>query len=107
MIDIKKIGVNIRRERRQQLLTIEQLAEKAGITDNYMGKIERGEGMPSLETIDSIASALGVSIDSLKGDALRDAEHRLMHCVMEINELSEDAKNRFIDFIKVNIHFFK
>ena len=46
MIDIKIIGSNIRKERKQQMLTIEQLAEKAGITDNFLGKIERGEGMP-------------------------------------------------------------
>ena len=63
MIDIKIIGSNIRKERKNQMLTIEQLAEKAGITDNFLGKIERGESMPSLPTIDSIACALNVSID--------------------------------------------
>ena len=36
MIDIKKLGENIRKERKRQLLTIEQLAEKAGITDNFL-----------------------------------------------------------------------
>ena len=46
MIDIKIIGSNIRKERKNQMLTIEQLAEKAGITDNFLGKIERGESMP-------------------------------------------------------------
>lgn len=68
MIDIKIIGANIRKERKRQLLTMEQLAEKAGISDNFLGKIERGEGMPSLPTIDSIACALDVSIDFLKGN---------------------------------------
>ena len=35
MIDIKIIGANIRKERKRQLLTMEQLAEKAGISDIF------------------------------------------------------------------------
>ena len=107
MIDIKVIGANIRIERKKQLLTIEQLAERAGITDNFLGKIERGEGMPSLETIDSIACALGVGIDLLKGDVLRGNEYRFLSSLMELNGLSEDGKEKFIDFISTNIRFFK
>ena len=68
MINLREIGENIRKERKKQALTIEKLAEKAGITDNFLGKIERGDGTPSLSTLDSIANALGVGIDTLKGD---------------------------------------
>ena len=67
MLDMKIIGENIRTERKRQLLTIERLAEIVGITENFLGKIERGESMPSFPTMDSIACALGVSIDFLKG----------------------------------------
>lgn len=107
MIDIKVIGENIRRERKRQLLTIEQLAEKAGITDNFLGKIERGEGMPSLSTMDSIACALNISIDYLKGNTAHNAEHRFITSLMEINGLSEESKEKFIDFISTNIKYFK
>ena len=47
MLDMKIIGENIRTERKRQLLTIERLAEIVGITENFLGKIERGESMPS------------------------------------------------------------
>lgn len=107
MIDIKEIGENIRRERKRQLLTIEQLAERAGITENFLGKIERGEGMPSLPTIDSIACALNVSIDYLKGNLPHDTEHRFITSLIEINGLSEERKESFIDFISTNIKYFK
>ncbi len=107
MIDIQVIGKNIRRERKRQMLTIEQLAEKAGITDNFLGKIERGEGMPSLPTIDSIACALCVSIDSLKGSTEQNAEHKFISSLIEINGLSEENKAKFIDFISTNIKYFK
>ena len=107
MIDIKEIGANIRKERKRQLLTIERLAERAGITDNFLGKIERGEGMPSLETIDNIARALGVGIDFLKGDAQHSAEHKFISSLMELNGLSEENREKFIEFVSANIKFFK
>ena len=107
MIDMKIIGMNIRKERKKQLLTIEQLAEKAGITDNFLGKIERGDGIPSLPTIDSIASALNVSIDFLKGNIEYNAEYKFIKSLIEINKLSDDNKEKFIDFISANIKYFK
>ncbi len=107
MIDMKQIGGNIRKERKRQLLTMEQLAEKAGITDNFLGKIERGEGMPSLPTIDSIACALNVSIDFLKGSAVHSTEHKFITSLIEINRLSPDSRERFIDFISTNVKYFK
>ncbi len=107
MIDIHLIGENIRRERKRQLLTIERLAEKAGITDNFLGKIERGEGMPSLPTLDSIACALGVSMDFLKGNAPPAPERTFITSLMEINGLSDENKEKFMDFISSNIKYFQ
>lgn len=107
MIDIKIIGANIRKERKRQMLTIEQLAEKVGITDNFLGKIERGEGMPSLPTIDSIACALDVSIDFLKGNTQNNVEYEFFTNLITINSLNETNKEKFIDFISTNIKYFK
>lgn len=107
MIDIKIIGANIRKERKRQMLTMEQLAEKANITDNFLGKIERGEGMPSLPTIDSIACALNVSIDFLKGNIEYNTEYKFIKNIIEMNGLSENNKQKFIDFIGTNIKYFK
>ena len=107
MIDIKIIGANIRKERKRQLLTMEQLAEKAGISDNFLGKIERGEGMPSLPTIDSIACDLDVSIYFLKGNTKYNTEYKFVNSLMTINSLNENNKEKFIDFISTNIKYFK
>ena len=107
MLDTKAMGKAIRRTRKGQLLTIEKLAEQAGISENYLGKIERGEGMPSLQTIDRIARALNVSIDSLMGDPEYDTERMFINSLMEINELSEQKKEKFLDFIHTNLKYFK
>ena len=107
MIDMTIIGDRIRRERKRQLLTIEQLAEKAGISDNFLGKIERGEGVPSLHTIDSIACALNVSIDFLKRDDEYGTEYKFISSLIEVNGLNDSNKEKFIDFISTNIKYFK
>ena len=48
----------------------EDLAEKAGLTTNYIGMVERGEKIPSLETFINILNALGVSSDMVLTDVL-------------------------------------
>ena len=107
MIDMKILGENIRKERKKQMLTIEKLAEKAGITDNFLGKIERGDSIPSLQTIDSIACSLNVSIDFLKGNKEYTTEYNFINSIMEMNKLSDTNKDKFIDFISTNIKYFQ
>ncbi len=108
MIDIKILGNNIRNERKKQLLTIESLAEKAGITENFLGKIERGESKASLETIYSIANALNSSIDFLIREEFKPSnEFSYVTSLMEINKLSDSEKERFVGFIMETIKYFK
>ncbi len=58
----QQVGKRIRLLRRQEGFTQAQLAEKAGLSDNYVGLIERGIKYPTLETLDQIAGALKVQI---------------------------------------------
>ena len=57
------IGKNIRKFRLVKKLRQEDLAEKTGLTANYIGMVERGEKIPSLETFIKILNALSVSGD--------------------------------------------
>ena len=107
MIDIKKMGEIIRMERKRQLLTIEKLAEKADITDNFLGKIERGEGTPSLQTIDNIACALNVGVDFLIGNIGHNVEYNFINSLIKLNNLTDENREKFIDFINTNIKYFK
>ena len=110
MINLKVLGENIRKERKRQSITIEQLAEKAGLSDNFLGKIERGEGKASLQTINNIACALCVSVDFLIGgewDIESSTEYKYISSLIEINGLNKERKDRFIDFISTTIKYFK
>lgn len=59
------LGKKIRRLRKRQDVSQEALAEKAGIHRTYMGKIERGESNPPVQTVNKIAKALKVDISDL------------------------------------------
>lgn len=69
-MDLKSIGRNIRKFRQKQNLRQEDLAERTGLSVNYVGALERGEKYPSLETFIVIANALHVTSDMLLSDVL-------------------------------------
>ena len=51
---------NIKKYRKQKKYTQEQLSELAGISTDFLSKIERGKKKPSIDTLDSIISALEI-----------------------------------------------
>jgi len=68
MADIKtKFGAKVRKLRLARGLSQEAFADICGLHRTYIGAIERGERNVSLENIEKIAKALGVSIASLFG----------------------------------------
>ena len=69
-MELKTIGRNIRKARKAVKLRQEDLAEKAGLSSNYIGMVERGEKIPSLETFIKILNTLGTSADLILSDVI-------------------------------------
>ena len=66
MSDIAKaVGQRIRNYRTQKGLSQEKLAELSGCHPTYIGQLERGEKNATLESIERIAAALGISLSKL------------------------------------------
>ncbi len=61
----KVLGKKIQKRRKSLKLTQEELAEKIRISRAYMGYIEQGRYVPSVEVIEKLARALRVSISEL------------------------------------------
>ncbi len=59
----ESIGKNIRKYRIEKKMRQEDLAEKTDLSTTYIGMVERGEKIPSLETFLSILNALNISAD--------------------------------------------
>ena len=66
MSDIAKaVGQRIRNYRTQKGLSQEKLAELSCCHPTYIGQLERGEKNATLESVERIASALGISLSKL------------------------------------------
>lgn len=62
------LSANIKKLRKEQGLSQEQLAQKAGITYSTLIKIESGLNKnPTLETLTKIANTFNIKIDELVG----------------------------------------
>jgi transcriptional regulator with XRE-family HTH domain len=61
----QKLGTRIKALRLKDNISQEELAYKAKIERSYMGRIERGEGNPSLKKVVDIANALKVNLEEL------------------------------------------
>ena len=69
MTDIQKsadlqeiLGKVIRQERQNRRMTIKDLSDKAGLSEIYVGEIERGQKYPSAKVLESIANALDLDL---------------------------------------------
>ena len=62
-----KFGREVRRRRTALGITLEQLAERSGLTPNYIGTVENDRRDPSLSTIGALARGLGVPPGELLG----------------------------------------
>ncbi|GLV59987.1 hypothetical protein KDH_68100 [Dictyobacter sp. S3.2.2.5] len=66
MADLQEtLGRVVRQERQYRNLTIKELGEKAGLSEIYVGEIERGQKYPSAKVLESLARALGLDIAEL------------------------------------------
>ena len=66
------IGELLYNYRKQHNMTMQEFADKSGLSKGYISMLEKGRHpqsnrslIPSVETVDKIASAMGISIDEL------------------------------------------
>ena len=59
----ERIGKRISTLRKLAGLTQEQLAEKAGLQRTHVGRIEAGKYAVTLEVVQAIAEAIGMTVD--------------------------------------------
>lgn len=93
-------GKNIRKFREIKKLRQEDLAEKTDLTTNYIGMIERGEKIPSLETFINILNSLGVSADMVLSDVL-DNGYTVKDSLLneKLEKLVPEDRNRIYEVI--------
>lgn len=59
------ISINIKRFRIAKKLTLQELADRTGLTKGYLSKVERSRKAPPYSTLSKIAAALAVEVTTL------------------------------------------
>jgi transcriptional regulator with XRE-family HTH domain len=68
-----EIGLKIRKLRKQQNRTLQDVADKCGFSKSLLSKIENGLVVPPVATLARIAEALGTKVSSLMEEGENDA----------------------------------
>ncbi len=66
----------VRQHRLDQGISQEKLAERADLSRNYIGMLERGERFATLEVAERLARAIGVPLEKLITEVRRELERR-------------------------------
>lgn len=99
-MQMDSIGQNIRKYRLLRHMRQEDLAEKTDLTANYIGMVERGEKILSLEFFIGIANVLEVSADMLLADVLHtgyEVKHSLL--AEKLNDVCAADRETIYDVI--------
>jgi len=97
IVQRQRIGPAIRRLRRMNGLTLDDLASQAGISASHLSRLERGQTLPSFQVLSDIAHVLGADVDEfvrLETEVTeRDAEFREL---LEARGVPEDIQQELM-----------
>lgn len=103
MID-KRIGKRIKACRERLGLTQEALAEKTGLTTNYISTVERGASFPRCEKLIVLLNGLETSADAIFCDVLEyGTDYKAAALSGELATLSPEAQKRILQMVELMI----
>ena len=101
---LESIGKHISEFRHLRKMRQEDLAEITGLSTNYIGAVERGEKIPSLETFIDILNALSISADMVLSDVLQEGyQVKATKLSDQIKDLPVKDQKRIFDVIETLI----
>lgn len=95
------LGLMIKTRRKEMKLTQEDLAEKVGISASFMGHIERGSRVLSVDTLRKLCISLDLSADDLLGIK---CDHIMSGMTDEDLEVAQMVLQRTLDIVKSRNH---
>ena len=101
-------GKRMREIRISKNLSVQKVADEVGIQRNYVSQIEKGDKIPSADTMIRIANVLSVTMDSLLCDYLDTANQVIPAGVYaKIAELPRNQQRHIERLIDLEIEFLK
>jgi len=103
--NLKYVGKNIRAARQKRNLTLEVLSGLSGVSESFLGMVERGASSLSIETLIALCDALDVTADSLLREG-REVKTRpsdkqdTLHTMLK--NASDEEMDFYINFVKLS-----
>jgi len=101
---LRHVGENIRIARKKKGLTLEVLSGLAGVTESFLGMVERGASSLSIETLIALCDALDVTADSLLMEGreinIHPSDKHDTLCTM-LKNASDEELEFYINFVKL------
>lgn len=108
--DLHAIGALVRRQRQELRLSVEALAQQAGLSAGIVSTVERGRGNPSLSTLQKLSFALKLPLGQFlqgprsSGMVVRpEARKRLLPTEGLVYELLTPDLNRSLEMLRIQI----
>lgn len=95
-LDYYKIGQRIRKYRKSQGMTQDDLAERSGLSAAHLSHIENGSTRISLAALMNITEALGITPDDVLIDDVDPAESRMAGEIQQIIQSGTESENEFM-----------
>ena len=103
-INLKHIGENIRTVRKRKGLTLEVLSGLSGVSESFLGMVERGASSLSIETLIALCDALDVTAASIlmegREENTRPSDKYDTLCTM-LKNATDDEFDFYINFVKL------
>lgn len=99
--DYVSLGARIRKIRKQNHMTQEDLAEACDLSIAHIGHIERGTRAASIETLITISKVLNISTDYLLLDIDLSKDKKFSNLINSLNNINEEKYNQLYSIFKV------
>lgn len=108
MMNYEQLGCRLKERRIRLRYKQEYLAEKIGVQQRYISKIEQGLAKPEFAKIYDLANVLGVSLDYLMSDEKEISPDYLTDTIMiRLQLLSKEEKKILLDALEYYIRNIK
>lgn len=103
-MDNVKTGILIAKKRKEKQLTQKDLADKLGVSNATVSKWETGKGFPDISLIESLASALEISVSEVLSGVEREqpeSEHTemLLKDMVDLSVKEQERKKKRYNWI--------
>lgn len=96
----KAFGLRLRTSRKHAGLSQRELAERAGIAEKYLSRVEVGAAVPSIRVARDLAAALGVNLDALADGKTTALDARLATAVRVLQRLAPEDLERAVRVLR-------